>query len=278
VSTVIASYNIKGGVGKTSAAVNLAALATAAGARVLLWDLDPQGAATFLLRVKPEIKGGGRRLVRGKSDAAALVKGSDHEGLDLLPADFSYRKMDLALDSTKRPTRRIARVLESLAADYDYVFLDCPPAISLSSESIFDAADVLLVPLIASPLSLRTFDQLQRFVADEVRNEPRILAFFSMTDARKRLHRELIAQLSGAHDGVLSTAIPAASDVERMAVHRRPIACFAAHGRAARAYARLWAELRDRIDPAGAAAGDVHDSFTVPSRHDNRGPARTQDD
>jgi len=66
-TTVIASYNIKGGVGKTSAAVNLAALAAAGGERVLLWDLDPQGAATFLLRVKPKIKGGGRRLVRGRA-------------------------------------------------------------------------------------------------------------------------------------------------------------------------------------------------------------------
>lgn len=251
---VVASYNIKGGVGKTSAAVNLGALAAAGGERVLLWDLDPQGAATFLLRVKPKIKGGGRKLVRGKSDTAALIKGSDYEGLDLLPADFSYRNMDLALDGTKRPTRRIAQVLAPLAADYDYVFLDCPPAISLASESIFEAADVLLVPLIASPLSLRTFDQLQRFVADEVRDGPRILAFFSMTDGRKRLHRELIAELSAASERVLRTAIPAASDVEQMAVHRRPIIDFARNGRAGRAYAELWSELRERVDPLAAAA------------------------
>jgi len=254
VSTVIASYNIKGGVGKTSAAVNLAALAAAAGERVLLWDLDPQGAATFLLRVKPKIKGGGRRLIRGKSDTAALIKGSDYEGLDLLPADFSYRNMDLALDASKRPTRRVAEVLAPLGAEYDYVFLDCPPAISLASESIFEAADVLLVPLIASPLSLRTFDQLQRFVAEEVRDGPRILAFFSMTDGRKRLHRELIAELSASQEGVLHSAIPASSDVERMAVHRTPVADFAAHGRAARAYTELWSELRERIDPVAGAA------------------------
>ncbi|MGH2840717.1 MAG: ParA family protein [Solirubrobacteraceae bacterium] len=252
-TTVIAVYNIKGGVGKTSAAVNLAALAAAGGARVLLWDLDPQGAATFLLRVKPKIKGGGGKLVRGKSDPAALIKGSDYERLDLLPADFSYRNMDLALDATKRPTRRIARVLAPLTADYDYVFLDCPPAISLASESVFEAADVLLVPLIPSPLSMRTFDQLRRFVSDEVRDGPLILAFFSMTDGRKRLHRELVAQTAAAHDGVLATAIPSASEVERMAVHRTPVADFAPSGRAARAYTGLWAELRDRLDPVAAA-------------------------
>ena len=247
--TVVAAYNIKGGVGKTSVSVNLAWLAAESGARVLLWDLDPQGAATYLLRIKPKVKGGGRRLVHGKSDPAALLKGTDHERLDLLPADFSYRNMDLALDATRRPTRRLARVLAPLAGDYDYVFLDCPPAISLASESVFGAADVLLVPLIPSPLSLRTYDQLRRFVADEVAEPPRILAFFSMTDGRRRLHREVIDELSG-HDGVLRTAIPSASDVERMAVHRRVLADFAPHGRAGRAYAQLWDELRELIAPS----------------------------
>jgi chromosome partitioning protein len=244
--TVVAAYNIKGGVGKTSVSVNLAWLAAESGARVLLWDLDPQGAATYLLRIKPKVKGGGRRLVHGKSDPAALLKGTDHERLDLLPADFSYRNMDLALDATKRPTRRLARLLAPFAGEYDYVFLDCPPAISLASESVFGAADVLLVPLVPSPLSLRTFEQLRRFVADEVPEPPRILAFFSMTDGRRRLHQDVIDELSGS-DGVLRTAIPSASDVERMAVERRVLADFAPHGRAGRAYVELWEELRARI-------------------------------
>jgi chromosome partitioning protein len=244
--TVVAAYNITGGVGKTSVSVNLAWLAAEGGARVLLWDLDPQGAATYLLRIKPKVKGGGRRLVHGKSDPAALLKGTDHERLDLLPADFSYRNMDLALDATKRPTRRLARLLEPFAGEYDYVFLDCPPAISLASESVFAAADVLLVPLIPSPLSLRTFEQLRRFVTDEVPAPPRILAFFSMTDRRRRLHQSVVEELSGI-DGVLHTAIPSASDVERMAVERRVLADFAPNGRAGRAYAQLWEELRGRL-------------------------------
>jgi cellulose biosynthesis protein BcsQ len=244
---VVALYNIKGGVGKTSASVNLAWLAATGGERVLLWDLDPQGAATFLLRIKPKVKGGARRLVGAKSDARALLKGTDNELLDLLPADFSYRNMDLELGEVKRPTQGLARVLAPLAGDYDYVFMDCPPAISLASESVFGAADVLLVPLIPSPLSLRTFDQLHRFVATEVVNPPRILAFFSMTDGRKRLHREVIAELSASHGGVLTSAIPAASDIERMGVHRRVLAQSSPHGRAALAYEALWSELRFRL-------------------------------
>ena len=244
---VVALYNIKGGVGKTSASVNLAWLAAAGGARVLLWDLDPQGAATYLLRIKPKVKGGARKLLGAKGDAAALLKGTDHELLDLLPADFSYRNMDLELDGVKRPTKGLRRVLAPLAGDYDYVFLDCPPAISLASESVFGAADVLLVPLIPSPLSIRTFDQLHRFVTTEVPDPPRILAFFSMVDGRKKLHHDVVGELSAAHAGVLSSAIPAASDVERMAVRRQVLAQSAPRGRAGLAYVALWEELRMRI-------------------------------
>ena len=104
---VFASYNIKGGVGKTSTAVNLAYLAAREGRRTLLWDLDPQGAATFLFRVRPRVKGGGRGLVTRKRPMEAALKATDFDGLDLLPADFSYRNMDLDLDDTKKRTRRL---------------------------------------------------------------------------------------------------------------------------------------------------------------------------
>jgi chromosome partitioning protein len=240
---VLATYNIKGGVGKTSAAVNLAYLAARDGARALLWDLDPQGASTYLFRVKPKVKGGGRKLVRGKSDVEDLIKGTDHERLDLLPADFSYRHMDLALDATKRPTRRLAKVLAPLDGEYDYVFLDCPPSISLVSESVFEAADALLVPLIPATLSSRTYEQLEQLVDGETQ----VLAFFSMVDGRKRLHREVMERLTAEHESVLDTFIPAAADVERMGLQRTVIAEFAPRSRAALAYEALWREVRDRL-------------------------------
>jgi cellulose biosynthesis protein BcsQ len=243
VSRVLATYNIKGGVGKTSAAVNLAYLAARDGARTLLWDLDPQGASTFLFRVKPRVKGGGGKLVRGKSDVEDLIKGTDYERLDLLPADFSYRHMDLALDHTKKPTRRLARVLAPLSDEYDYVFLDCPPSISLVSESVFEAADALLVPLVPATLSSRTFDQLREVVS----GGPQVLAFFSMVDRRKRLHLDVMERMIAEHDEVLTTVIPAAADVERMGLHRTVISDFARSSRAAKAYEALWAEVRSRV-------------------------------
>ena len=187
--------------------------------------------------------------MRGKRELEDATKATDFDNLDLVPADFSYRNMDLELDATKKPTRRLAQLIRPLKRDYDYVFLDCPPSISLVSESVFEAADALVVPLIPTPLSVRTYDQLTRFVAKEVpKPRPRILTFFSMVDGRKTLHREIMLELTAGADGsVLDTLIPAASDVERMARERRALADFAPRGRAARSYADLWDELRARL-------------------------------
>jgi len=240
---VLASYNIKGGVGKTSAAVNLAFLAARGGATTLLWDLDPQGASTYLLRVKPKVKGGGRRLVRGKTDAGARIKGTDYERLDLLPADFSYRHMDLHLDATKRPTRRLDRVLAPLAPEYDYVFIDCPPSISLVSESVFEAADALLIPLLPATLSARTLDHIEQVAGDGTRR----LAFFSMVDSRKRMHRDVMASFAAERPEMLNTVVPLAADVERMGQARAPLEEFAPRGGAAVAFRELWKEIDERL-------------------------------
>jgi chromosome partitioning protein len=219
--------------------VNLAALAAAEGRRTLIWDLDPQGAATFVFRVRPKVKGGGAKLVRGRRDPLSVVKGTDVEGLDLLPADFSYRHLDLALDRAKKAD--LARVVEPLAGDYDLVVLDCAPSISLVSESVFEASDVLLVPLIPSTLSVRTFEQLRDFLGG--RDRPAVLAFLSMVDRRRKLHRELAATLRETFPGVAEASIPVASAVERMATRRAPLVASHPRSPAARAYAALWADV-----------------------------------
>lgn len=239
---VLATYNIKGGVGKTSAAANLAFHAAREGHATLIWDLDPQGASTYLFRVKPKVRGGARKLVQGQADPADSIRGTDHERLDLLPADFRYRHMDLALDAAKRPTERLTRVLDALRPEYDFIFLDCPPSISLVSENVFLAADTLLVPLVPATLSARTLDQL-----DDVVGDAQVLVFFSMVDRRKRLHREVMERLRAERDDVLATPIPAAADVERMGARRAILDDFAPRGRAALAYADLWREVRGRI-------------------------------
>jgi cellulose biosynthesis protein BcsQ len=248
---IYATYNIKGGVGKTTTAVNLAYLAAADGLRTVLWDLDPQGAASFMFRVKPRVKGGGRALIRGERSLDDAIKGTDFERLDLIPADFTYRNMDLLLDKgpEAKQSRKLSKLLVPLAVEYDAVFLDCPPSISLVSENVLHAADTIIVPLIPTTLSVRTLEQLTDFVAGFSGQRPDVLAFFSMVDRRKKLHREITEKLSGEHYEVARTVIPALSVIEMMSVERAPVAVFAPSSAAAKAYRALWAELRDREAP-----------------------------
>ena len=242
---VIATYNIKGGVGKTATAVNLAYEAARSGSRVLLWDLDPQGAATFFFRIKPAVKGGAKRLIRSNGLLASHVRATDHIGLELVPADFSMRNLDLHLDSRKHPTRRIAALLDPLTEAYDLAILDCPPGITLASESVFVACDALLVPTIPTTLSMRTLDQLVSFLAGADR--PRVFPFVSMVDRRKRLQRDFVAEIMERVPGHLPTAIPSTSVIERMGVERAPVATFAPRSESALAYRQLWGDIASRL-------------------------------
>ena len=253
---IYATYNIKGGVGKTTTAVNLAFLAAESGLRTVLWDLDPQGAASFMFRVKPKVKGGGKALIKGKRPLDDAIKGTDFDNLDLIPADFTYRNMDLLLEAASngasggadtpggKPARKLSKLLAPLADEYDAVFLDCPPSVSLVSENVLQAADVILVPLIPTTLSVRTLEQLAGFVAEFNGHRPELLAFFSMVDRRKKLHREITEKLSVERTEVARTVIPALSVIETMSVERAPVVVFAPNTAATRAYRGLWAELR----------------------------------
>jgi chromosome partitioning protein len=115
---------------------------------------------------------------------------------------------------------------------------------------VFEAADVVLVPIVPATLSSRTIDQLDAVLADarDQGSGAEVLAFFSMVDGRKRLHREVIERLRSERTDVLEAAIPASVEVERMGVERDAIAAFAPRGRAAPAYRELWRELRRRLE------------------------------
>jgi chromosome partitioning protein len=252
--TVVASYALKGGVGKTAAAVNLAWLAAQDGNRTLLWDLDPQAAATFLLRTKAKVKGGARKLLQGKSDVRDAVKETAYDRLELLPAEALYDSADLDLGETKKSEQRVERVLRPLTDDYDLIVLDCPPGLSLLSTNIVNAADLLLVPLVPSPLSLRTLDHVVELAASVEPPAPRVMAFFSMVDGRRPLHRDVTALVHGKYADVATASVPTSAVVERMGQRRAPVEVFAPHSPAAAAFRALWVEVGTRLGLQASAA------------------------
>lgn len=239
---VVAVYSTKGGVGKTTAAVNLAWEA-AKDFRVLLWDLDPQGAATYLLQVKPKVKGGIEGLVAGDKTVAGAIRSTAFERIDVLPADASYRNLDLVLDHAKKSDQRVAKIVDQVGRDYDVVILDCPPGASLVAENAVFAADAVVVPLVPSPLSMRSLDQVTEFVADSVSKAP-IVAFFSMVDRRKKLHREAVETIPRERKTVTDVVVPSTVNLERMGAERAPVGSFAPATEAAHAYAALWSRVQ----------------------------------
>jgi len=264
--SAIAVYNLKGGVGKTTAAVNVAYLAAAAGQRVLLWDLDPQGASSFILRVRARVGDFRRKTLRDGAAFSDAIKETDHRNLDLLPADFSYRKFDRLLDHLGKPIRVIRTLLETLGADYDVVFLDCPAGFSLLTEAVLETADLCLVPTIPTPLSVRTLARVLKWI--ERRDASSQLApFFSMVDRRKMLHRRACEWSTEHHGNFLETQIPCASVVEQMTVRRLPLPEFAGRDPASAAFAALWSELctllEQRHRPGADARGGLRPALSA---------------
>lgn len=251
---IIAISNIKGGVGKTTTAVNLAHLSAAGGWPTLLWDLDAQGAASYAFGCEDHETSSVKKLVAGKRELAELIHASGYPQLDLLPADFSYRNFAVQLAQRSHPTKRLLKMSRPLREIYAALFLDCPAGISLLSESVLHAADAVIVPLVPTPLSLRMLRQLEEFVSREGWNDLRLLPFFSMVDRRRSLHRELIESARAEFPAMLDTEVPYWSEIERMSVRRAPLTASAPTSDAARIYAALWKEIRQRIEASTSAA------------------------
>jgi cellulose biosynthesis protein BcsQ len=244
---VVAVTNIKGGVGKTTTAVNLAYLAAQSGRSTVLWDLDPQGAATYTLRGEPNDRVSAKKLVRGKRELLELIAPTPYPRLSLIPSDFSFRNLDVHLSERKHPTERLMLMIRSLHDAVDLLLLDCPPGMTLLTENVLCAADALVVPVVPAPLSLRMLDQLGEFIGRTGWTDCNILPFFSMVDRRKSLHDAVIASARTHHPEILATEIPYWSDIERMTVRRAPLPAFAPASPAAVLYANLWKEIADRM-------------------------------
>jgi cellulose biosynthesis protein BcsQ len=243
---IIAVSNIKGGVGKTTTAVNLAYLCARSGGRTVLWDLDSQGASSWILRADPQERTTVRELLDGKRQLIEIVLTTCWENLHVIPADFSYRKFDTRLAEQRNPGKRLLKMSRPLAEQYDALFLDCPPGISLLSESVLCAADALIVPLLPTPLSVRMLEQLVAFIADKGWTDLQLLPVFSMVDRRKSLHRDVIEATRATFPQVLSVEVPYSSEIERVALRRAPLNAYVPGSEQGKMYETLWTEIKSR--------------------------------
>jgi len=242
---VLSVFNIKGGVGKTATAVNLAYYLASAGKKTLLVDLDPQGAAGFYFRVRAKARARGRSLLEGRKTVFSLIRESDYENLDVLPAARGFRNLDRHLDHEERKKRRLLPVFRRLGTRYDVIIVDCPPHFGLLSENVFAASDTVLVPVVPSVLSEQALEQLRTFFSGRSRSTDKIVPFFSRVDQRKKLHRETVSKNLIGETVFLTTTVPDSSIVERMGIERRPLPAYAPRSRAGIAFQSLARELEE---------------------------------
>ena len=245
--TTLAIFSNKGGVGKTATAVNLSYLAAQTGAKTLICDLDPQGSASYYFRVKPKLKSGPKGYVKGAKGVYKSVKGTDFENLDILPADFSLRKLDVLYNKFGNSKKRLKIMLYPFACEYKYILLDCPVTIGILAENILNAADHVLVPMIPTTLSVRTYRQLLAFANKKRYDTSKMYPFFSMVDRHKKMHRELMLSVSRGFKGVLQSFVPYLAQVEKMGIHRAPVSAFAPKSVASKSYQNLWSKIQKNI-------------------------------
>ena len=189
-----------------------------------------------------------RGLVGGSEQLDRSIKATDHENLDLLPADFSHRNLDISFDRQKRRKQRLDIAFKPLRKEYDLIILDCPPTINILAENIFNGFRPSSRPPCSRPRFPSARYQLAVVSRTKWKTIPeQVSAFFSMVDARKKLHRQIMTTVRDQYSGILRSIIPYLSQIEQMGIYREPVPAFAPGSNAADCYQSLWTEMREEV-------------------------------
>jgi chromosome partitioning protein len=252
VGQTIACANQKGGVGKTTTVVNLAAYLALAGDRVLVIDLDPQGNATSGFGIeRSRLETTLYDVILGETPVADVIRPTGVANCSIVPASVSLAGAEVEIATVDQRERRLAKVLGHVSDDYDYVLLDCPPSLGLLTVNALTAADSVLIPTQCEYYALEGLSQLiatLNLVRDNLNPALEIKGVvLTMYDARTNLSADVAAEVrKHLGDAVFETIIPRSVRLSEAPSFGLPIAHYRADSRGALAYAALARELRRR--------------------------------
>jgi chromosome partitioning protein len=261
---VIAVANQKGGVGKTTTAVNLAACLAALGQRMLLFDLDPQANATSGLGLDKTEGSSAYRVLLGEGSLLDKIKSTSFEHLEVVPSEVDLCAADLELARLENHLLRVAGVLKPVLDSnrFDIVLIDCPPSLGVLTLNAFAAAnDGLLVPLQCEYYALEGISMMNR-VLTQLRQtgvNPRLDIFgvvMTMFDGRTKLSNEVVGEvrtLLGAR--VFETVIPRSTRLAEAPSFGKPIIHYDKYSSGSAAYQLLAQEVLQRLDSGGSGRG-----------------------
>lgn len=264
----IALYNIKGGVGKSTTSVNLACLMAKKGLSVLIWDLDPQGGSSYFFEKTNSNNHSFAKLFGDNLSVYDVISTSGSYQIDIISNDAFFS--DQFLNSASKLTAlnytngmQIKDTLKAVEDDYDFCILDCPPGKSLLHDNIFNAADLMLIPNVPSPLSVYCFKMLLQYVQTQYGHCRKVAGFYNMVQLQKKMHRHYVQEEELFPGNMLQSHIPFYSEIEAINFNRQSLFHQIKNGKTVMFFEQLFMDICKKLQlDIGREAGIIMPIFT----------------